>query len=87
MAMGTLIGGVPLNPGMRLVVDDRDYLFGLGTVSVVVREVLGVIQVDGQPWVELDAEQVLIGGARIPRTITVRLAALAAAARRARGLR
>jgi hypothetical protein len=85
--MTTVIGGVPINPGSRLVVEDADYMFGLGRVTVVVREVLGVAEHDREPWVELNTDQVLIGGALVPRTITVRLAAVRAAVARARGMR
>jgi hypothetical protein len=75
MAVATRLDGVPLDPGTRLVVNEADYLYGVGPVVVVVVELLGVAVLDGEPWVELRAQQIVIGG-RIPRFITVRLGAL-----------
>lgn len=80
--VGTRIGGVPVDPGMVFAVGEADYLYGAGGITVVVVEVVGVIERDGTPWVEMRAEQVLVGGARIPRTVTIRLGALADAAKR-----
>lgn len=85
-AVATWVGGVPLDPGTRLVVDNADYMYGLGRVHVIVREVLGVVEHDGEEWVDLEAEQVVMGGVRIPRWITIRIQALRDGARRAGGI-
>lgn len=73
--MATYLNGVRLEPGMRLVLGENDYRFGAGRITVVIREVLGVINVDDTPWVEIDVCQLVAGG-RFERKIEVRLDAL-----------
>jgi hypothetical protein len=77
-AMGTNIGGVPINPGTRFVVDEEDYLYGAGEVRIIVREVLAVFEHSSTDWVELRVGQIMADGSTIPREITVRLSALRA---------
>ncbi len=77
-------GGIPLSAGTRLVIDETDYLYGLGQIAVIVRDVLGIVEYRGEHWVDLEGEQELVGDARIPRAITIRLSAFPYAVRRAR---
>jgi hypothetical protein len=74
-----LVGGVPLRPGVRLLVEEADYLYGTGTVEIVVGSVERLLWYADEEWVELQAHE-LIGANSVPRIITVRVAALRAAA-------
>jgi hypothetical protein len=74
-----LVGGVPLRPGVRLFVEEPDYLYGTGTVEIVVGSVERLLWYADEEWVELQAHE-LIGANSVPRIITVRVAALRAAA-------
>lgn len=80
MAVGEhLVGGVPLRPGVRLLVQEADYLYGTGTVEIVVGSVERLLWYADEEWVEMQAHEV-IGTAAVPRVIAVRVAALRAAA-------
>lgn len=81
MTTDPVLGGLLLRPGMRLVVGEPDYLFGVGPVEIVVRHVDRVVWYGGDEWVELDARQTMSGGASVGRIIAVRVGALRAAAR------
>jgi hypothetical protein len=73
----TTIGGVPVEPGMRFALAEKDYLFGSGGVVIVVREVMGVVDHHDECWVELHADQLIAGRPpAVPRLLTVRLRAL-----------
>ncbi len=78
---GQVVGGVQLEPGTVLVVPEPDYLYGLGTVTVVVKDVVRVFEQSGSEWVELSARQALAYGAGADRIISVRVGALQQAAR------
>jgi hypothetical protein len=74
-----LVGGVPLRAGVRLLVQEADYLYGTGPAEIVVGSVERMLWYADEEWVELQAHQ-LIGTATVPRVISVRVGALRAAA-------
>jgi hypothetical protein len=81
MNAGHTVGGVPLRPGVRLVVAEPDYLYGTGTVTLLVTGIDRLFWHAGDEWVELHAAQVLTDGTTIARVISVRVAALRSAVR------
>jgi hypothetical protein len=81
MTTDPVVGGLVLRPGVRLVVGEHDYLFGVGPVEIVVRHVQRVVWYADEEWVELTVVQVMTCGATVGRFIAVRVAALRAAVR------
>ncbi len=81
--MGTTIGGVAVNPGQLLTLEAGDYLFGSGTVTAVIREVLGSMDYRAECWVEMQVDQLIPDWDPIRRTMTVRLDAIRTSAARA----
>lgn len=81
------VGHAPLSEGMRLVLDDGDYMYGVGRIKVVVRRVSAVAEFGSDLWVHLDVDQVMFNGALVPRTLTARVKALPEAVLRGMGRR